>query len=275
MAVTPMDIPLGKDSDYPTTYTPSLLYSMERAESRAAMGISGDLPFVGEDVWTAFELSWLNDKGRPEVAAVRIKVPCTSPCIVESKSVKLYLNSYAQTRFTSITDVLGTLNSDFAIAFRAPVMVELLEVNHLGEAVDQFPGACLDDLDVRITSYQRDPKLLRLEDGDQRVVKETFYTNLFRSVCPVTGQPDWASVMVQYRGRPIVRESLLKYLVSYRCHQAFHETTVEQIYVDLQQRCRPEQLTVFGRFLRRGGIDISPFRSNVEEIAPVMRLSRQ
>lgn len=270
-----MDIPLGKNSEYPTTYTPSLLFSMERAETRSAMGISTELPFGGEDVWTAFELSWLNDKGRPHVAAVRIKVPCTSPCIVESKSVKLYLNSYAQTRFTSVPDVLGTLNSDFAIAFRSPVMVELLDVNHLGEAVDQFPGTCLDDLDVQIDRYERDARLLRLEEGDQRVVKETCYTNLFRSVCPVTGQPDWASVMVQYLGRPIVRESLLKYLVSFRCHQAFHETTVEQIYMDLQERCRPEQLTVFGRFLRRGGIDISPFRSNVEEIAPLTRLARQ
>lgn len=270
-----MDIPPGKGNEYPTTYTPSLLYSIERCENRRAMGIADELPFAGEDVWTAFELSWLNDKGRPAVAAVRIKVPCTSQCIVESKSVKLYLNSYALTRFTSLTDVLGTLNSDFAIAFRAPVMVELLEVNHLGEAVDQFPGNCLDGLDVRITTYERDPTLLGLEEGDQRVVKETFYTNLFRSICPITGQPDWASVMVQYMGRPIVRETLLKYLVSYRCHEAFHETTVEQIFVDLLERCCPEQLTVFGRFLRRGGIDISPFRSNVEEIAPVMRLSRQ
>jgi len=270
-----MDMPLGRHTEYPSTYTPSLLYSIERRANRLAIGITGALPFAGEDVWTAFELSWLNDKGRPEVAAVRIKVPCVSPCIVESKSVKLYLNSYAQTRFTSRTEVLGTLNSDFAVAFRAPVMVELLEVNHLGAAVDQFPGVCLDDLDVRITSYERDPTVLRLEEGEQRVLKETFHTNLFRCICPVTGQPDLASVMIQYRGRPIVRASMLKYLVSFRCHRAFHETTVEQIFMDLQERCRPEQLTVFGRFLRRGGIDISPYRSNVDEIAPVMRLSRQ
>jgi 7-cyano-7-deazaguanine reductase len=273
--VTPMDIPLGKDSEYPSTYTPSLLYSMERRENRAAMGIADALPFGGEDLWTAFEFSWLSNKGRPEVAAVRIKVPCTSPCIVESKSVKLYLNSFAQTRFNSWADVLTALNSDFAIAFRAPIMVELLEVNRLSQPVDQFPGTCLDRLDVSITTYERDPDLLQLEDGDQRVVNETVYTNLFRSICPITGQPDWASVMVQYLGRPIVRESLLKYLVSYRCHPAFHETNVEQIFVDLQACCRPEQLTIFGRFLRRGGIDISPFRSNVEEVAPVMRLSRQ
>ena len=135
--------------------------------------------------------------------------------------------------------------------------------------------ACVSTASTSGSPPTSDPALLRLEDGDQKVVKETVYTDLFRSVCPVTGQPDWASVMVQYLGRPIVRESLLKYLVSYRCHRAFHETTVEQIFVDLQQRCRPEQLTVFGRFLRRGGIDISPFRSNVEDIAPVMRLARQ
>ncbi|MFP6815596.1 MAG: NADPH-dependent 7-cyano-7-deazaguanine reductase QueF [Pseudomonadales bacterium] len=275
MPVSPIDIPLGKDNEYPSTYTPSMLYSMERQEHRSTMGISEALPFGGEDVWTAFELSWLSNKGRPEVAAVRIKVPCTSPCIVESKSVKLYLNSFAQTRFNSWADVLAALNSDFAVAFRAPVMVELLELDRIGQPVDQFPGTCLDRLDINVTTYNRDPTLLQLEDGDQRIVNETLYTNLFRSICPITGQPDWASVMVQYLGRPIVRESLLKYLVSYRCHPAFHETTVEQIFVDLQESCRPEQLTIFGRFLRRGGIDISPFRSNVEEIAPVMRLSRQ
>ena len=270
-----MDIPLGKHIDGPTMYTPSLLYSMQRSDSRTSMGLTSELPFVGEDIWTAYELSWLNDNGRPAVAAVRIKVPCTSRCIVESKSLKLYLNSYAQTRFANIADVLRTLNSDFAIAFRAPVMVELLQVNHLGAAIDQFPGFCLDDLDVQISRYELDPSVLRLEEGDQKVVKETCYTDLFRCVCPVTGQPDWASIMVQYRGPPIVRESLLKYLVSYRLHPAFHETTVEQIYMDLQERCRSEQLTVFGRFVRRGGIDISPFRSNVEEIAPLMRLARQ
>ncbi|MCZ6708984.1 MAG: NADPH-dependent 7-cyano-7-deazaguanine reductase QueF, partial [Gammaproteobacteria bacterium] len=227
MPVTPIDIPLGKDSENPATYMPSLLYSMERHETRATIGISEGLPFGGEDVWTAFELSWLSNKGRPEVAAVRIKVPCTSPCIVESKSAKLYLNSYAQTRFGSWADVLAALNSDFAIAFRAPVMVELLELSRIGQPVDQFPGTCLDRLDIDVTTYERDPTLLRLEEGDERIVNETVYTNLFRSICPITGQPDWASVMVQYLGRPIVRESLLKYLVSYRCHPAFHETTVE------------------------------------------------
>ena len=275
MSAEPIDILLGQTGEYPETYTPSLLRSLDRAEQRERFRLGEELPFSGEDVWTGFELSWLNDKGKPQIAGVRIKVPCTSPCIVESKSLKLYLNSYAQTRFTNATEVLGTLNSDFAIAFRAPVMVELLELGQLAPPADQFPGTCLDNLDVSVDDYERNPLLLRLEEGDERSVRETVYTDLFRSVCPVTGQPDWASVMVEYMGRPIVRESLLRYLISFRCHRAFHETTIEQIFVDLMERCRPNQLTVYGRFLRRGGVDISPFRSNVEDVAPLMRLPRQ
>ena len=276
----PIDLLLGQLSEYPSTYTPSLLRSLDRAEQREAFRLGPELPFTGEDVWTGFELSWLTDKGKPQVAGVRIKVPCTSPCIVESKSLKLYLNSYSQTRFASRTEVLGTLNSDFAIAFRAPVMVELLELGQLVVPADQFPGTCLDGLDVVVEDYERNPKLLRLEDDVERSVsgrsvRETLYTDLFRSICPVTGQPDWASVMVQYAGRPIVRDALLGYLISFRCHRAFHETTVEQIFVDLMDRCKPEQLTVYGRFLRRGGVDINPFRSNVEHVAPLLRLPRQ
>ena len=185
------------------------------------------------------------------------------------------MNSFGQTRFATATEVLGTLNSDFAIAFRAPVMVELLELGQLGVPADQFPGICLDGLDIAVEDYERNPLLLQLEEGVERVVKETVYTDLFRSVCPITGQPDWASIMVRYTGRPIMRESLLRYLVSFRCHRAFHETTVEQIFVDLMDRCRAEQLTVFGRFLRRGGVEICPFRSNVEDVAPLLRLPRQ
>ena len=268
--------PLGKPSEYTDTYTPSLLHSIERSDVRGTMDLTdAALPFQGEDVWMAYELSWLNSRGKPEVSAVRIKVPCSSPCIVESKSFKLYLGSLSQSRFAHRADVLSTLNSDLGIAFQAPVMVELIDLVQIPQIVHQAPGTCLDGLDVKIDCYERSPKLLRLEDGQERVVKETLHTNLFRSVCPVTGQPDFATVVIQYLGRPMTRAALLAYLVSYRTHQAFHEAAVEQLFVDIKARCRPEQLSVSGRFLRRGGIDINPFRSNVDNQLPPLRLARQ
>ncbi|MCZ6856207.1 MAG: NADPH-dependent 7-cyano-7-deazaguanine reductase QueF [Gammaproteobacteria bacterium] len=268
-------LPLGKVARNTGTYTPSLLYAIERANGRDSFDLPENLPFGGEDIWTCYELSWLNERGKPQIAGLRIKVRCTSHCLVESKSLKLYLNSFAQTKFANKTEVLNTLDSDLTVAFRAPVMVELLDNNQLLIANNQFPGTCLDELETEVTHYQREPTLLRLEEGDERMVKETLFSHLFRSLCPVTGQPDWASVMVQYVGRPIVRESLLKYLVSFRNHAAFHEATIEQIFLDLKKYCRCEQLSVLGCFLRRGGIDINPFRSDVEEVAPLLRLPRQ
>jgi 7-cyano-7-deazaguanine reductase len=271
-----LDSPLGKLAEYTATYTPSLLFSIERADARGPMKIDDDaLPFQGEDVWTGYELTWLGERGKPEVSALRIKVPASSPCIVESKSLKLYLGSLAQTRFANRAELLNTLNSDLGLAFRAPVMVELIELAQIPEIVVQPPGICLDGLDVRLSQYERDPDLLQLDEGQERVVKETVHTNLFRSLCPVTGQPDFATIVIQYLGRPIIRTSLLAYLVSYRNHPAFHEATIEQIFVDLEKRCGPDQLSITGRFLRRGGIDISPFRSNIEDQMPLMRLSRQ
>ena len=283
--------PLGKPTEYAATYTPSLLYSIERTQSREAMGVSEpvpgplpsslpsslpfSLPFGGEDVWNAYELSWLNESGKPQVSVVRIHVSCNSPCIVESKSLKLYLNSFSQTRFTSPTEVLSTLNSDLGVAFRAPVMVEMMGLQQIPDIVHQPPGICIDDLEVAVSNYQRTPHLLQLEEGQERVLKESLYSNLFRSLCPVTGQPDFATIIIQYMGRPIVRASLLKYLISFRCHEAFHEATIEQIFLDITDHCRCEQLSVSGRFLRRGGIDINPFRSSIDEQAPELRLPRQ
>ena len=271
-----LDSPLGKQSEYIDTYTPSLLHSIERSAAREPLGLQEDaLPFAGEDVWFCYELTWLGERGKPEVCAMRIKVPANSPCIVESKSVKLYLGSLAQTRFANRSELLNTLNSDLGLAFRAPVMLELMDLPQVPEIVAQPPGICLDGLDVKLTIYERDPSLLALDEGEDRVLKETVHTNLFRSLCPVTGQPDYATVVVRYLGRPISRSSLLAYLVSFRSHQAFHEATVEQMFVDILGACEPEQLSVTGRFLRRGGIDINPFRSNVEDQMPLMRLPRQ
>ncbi len=268
------DLPLGKDSDYPTTYTPSLLRSIDRAQLRATLGIADRLPFQGEDTWNCYEFSWLNAKGRPDVGLVKVRVPCNSGAIVESKSLKLYLNSFSQTVFATRAELLTTLNSDLSLAFRAPVMIDLLDVDQTPEPMVQMPGRSLDDLDVEIEVYHWCPDMLEVDAGAV-TVRQTHHTHLFRSVCPVTGQPDWASIMVQYVGHRIPPESLLRYLVSFRSHAAFHETTIEQIFVDLTQRCAPEHLTVYGRFLRRGGIDINPFRSTDESASTSMRLVRQ
>ncbi len=273
-SVVPDDVPLGKTSGYPTTYTPSLLRSIERATMRAALGVKGRLPFYGQDTWNCFEFSWLNAKGRPETRIVKVEVPCNSAAIVESKSMKLYLNSFAQTVFDTPPELLTTLNSDLALAFRTPVIIELLSVDQSPAPVARLPGRSLDNIDVDCEVYHWCPDLLEVEAGAV-TVRETIHTNLFRCVCPVTGQPDWASVMVQYVGHRIPPTALLRYLVAFRNHAAFHEATIEQIFVDLTQRCAPEQLTVYGRFLRRGGIDINPFRSTDQTAAPSVRLNRQ
>jgi len=268
------DLPLGKDVEYPTTYTPSLLRSIDRAKLRTSLGATVVPAFHGEDTWNCYEFSWLNPKGRPDVAVVKLRVGCNSAAIVESKSLKLYLNSFAQTVFATRAEVLTTLNSDLSIAFRAPVIIDLLDVEQAAEPVGQLPGKSLDDLDVDVEVYHWCPDLLDIEAGAV-TVRQAFHTNLFRCICPVTHQPDWASVLVQYVGHRISAESLLRYLVSFRHHAAFHEATIEQIFIDIMQRCAPEHLTVYGRFLRRGGIDINPYRSTDESSAPQVRLLRQ
>lgn len=266
--------PLGQPTDYPTTYTPSLLHSMNRDMARAKVGVTDVQALRGEDVWTGYEFSWLNMQGKPMVAGLRLRVPCQSAAIVESKSVKLYLGSFTQTRFESLADVQRTLDQDITLAFRSPVLLELLELVHLNSTAPELPGTCLDDLDVRTDVYEHDPSLLHRDDSDV-TVHETLHTHLFRSLCPVTAQPDWASVIVEYTGEPINRAALLKYLISYRTHQAFHETTIEQIYSDIKARCAPERLSVYGRFQRRGGLDINPFRSDFSDTAPLWRTPRQ
>jgi len=268
------DAPLGRETEYPSSYTPSLLHAIDRSTARANAGVVQAQELHGEDLWAGYEFSWLDTQGKPAVACLRIRVPCQSAAIVESKSVKLYLNSFAQTKFESRPAVLRTLDADLALAFRSPVMVELIELSQLAAPVHELPGVCLDELDIRASIYQRDPELLRTE-GANVTVRESLYTHLFRSLCPVTAQPDWASILVEYSGMPIEREALLKYLISYRTHQAFHETTIELIHGDIRAVCAPERLTVYGRFQRRGGLDINPFRSTHEDSAPLYRLVRQ
>ena len=273
-----VESPLGKEVAYVATYTPSLLHSIPRAEARSTLrGLpidSAAQPFHGEDVWTCYELSWLSPQGGPRGAILRVQVPATSQAIVESKSLKLYLNSFAQTRFANNAEVQKTLDSDLTLAFRSPVMIELSEPDALTNAATGLPGECLDDLEVAVEQFTLNPDLLGRPESETHVHK-TWHSHLFRSLCPVTGQPDWASLLVEYAGPKVATENIYRYLVSYREHAGFHEAAIEQIFLDLQQAYHPTSLSVYGRFLRRGGIDINPYRSTHPGPAPELRVARQ
>ncbi|MDZ7852272.1 MAG: NADPH-dependent 7-cyano-7-deazaguanine reductase QueF [Halomonas sp.] len=266
--------PLGREAAYPEHYDAGLLFPIPRATNRAPLGIEeGALPFVGEDEWHAFEVSWLNEKGKPLVAVARFRLPADSPNLIESKSWKLYLNGFNQTRFESRAQVIDTLISDLSLAAGAAVSVELFDVDHEALAPRRLPGECIDDLDIEVADYAPSNKHLRVVD---EIVEETLYSHLLKSNCPVTGQPDWGSVLIRYRGPRIEREGLLRYLIGYRQHQDFHEHCVEHIFTDLMTRARPERLLVLARYVRRGGLDISPWRATPGEHPPEpLRLARQ
>lgn len=262
-------------TEYVTTYMPSLLESVGRSNQRQTLGIADDaLPFKGMDVWNAYEFSWLNSKGKPEVAVAQLQIPGKSAQIIESKSLKLYLGSYSGTPFGHRNEVIQTLESDLTLAAQAPVGVSLLtpeQVQH--EGMGQFTGTNLDNLDIEIDEYYWNPDFLELESST--IVRESVYTHLFKSLCPMTGQPDYASVLVQYNGNSISHEGLLRYLVSYREHAEFAEQVTERIFVDIMNRCAPERLAVSARYTRRGGIDINAHRTHEEALPPEVRLWRQ
>lgn len=270
------NLPLGQQTDYISTYTPSLLCDIPRQIGRKELAIDSEkLPFHGVDIWNAYEISWLDSKGKPVVAVAEFQIPCSSPLIVESKSLKLYLNSYNQTRFNSKHEVLRTLESDLSVLVRAPVLVKVRSESQFShDVVGELPGVCIDNLDVDIDCYRVNPTLLSLDEIPVKSV-ESLYSHLLKSNCPVTNQPDWASVVVQYTGPKMDRASLLKYIISYRDHSEFHEQCVERMFMDILKHCKPENLTVYARYVRRGGIDINPFRSNYEEPLPNIRLFRQ
>lgn len=266
--------PLGRESAYPEHYDAGLLFPIPRQANRTPLGLDdAALPFEGEDEWHAFELSWLDAKGKPIVAVARFRLPADSPSLIESKSWKLYLNGFNQTRFDSREAVIDTLERDLAQAAGAPVAVALFGVEDDALMPRALPGECLDDLDVSIEHYTPTPELI--EVGEE-AVEETLHSHLLKSNCPVTGQPDWGSVLIRYRGPRLEREALLKYLISYRQHQDFHEHCVEHLFVDLMARARPERLLVMARYVRRGGLDISPWRGTPGERPPTpLRLARQ
>jgi 7-cyano-7-deazaguanine reductase len=266
--------PLARAATYPERLDAGLLFPVDRAPQREELGFGAALPFGGVDLWTAYELSWLDAAGKPEAAIATLVVPADSPRIVESKSVKLYLAGFNLTRFAVPADVVATLSGDLSRAVGAAVEVTLAPP-HGTAAMQQaeFAGACLDALPLAIDDYLPVPAALAAAEPQ---CEESLHTRLFRSVCPVTGQPDYACVQVRYRGPRIDRAGLLRYLVSYRRHPGFHEHCVERIFADVWRRCAPAALSVYARFTRRGGIDINPWRSSEGDRPPVhVRTARQ
>lgn len=254
--------PLGKPAAYGGDYDPGLLFPIARQPKRDELGISGTLPFFGIDIWNAYELSWLNLRGKPQIALATVTVPADSPNMVESKSFKLYLNSLNQTRLAGPEALLELLRADLALVLGAPAQVKLtLPEDFAALKMGELGGLLLDRLDIEVDSYAPQPDLLRADHAEP-LVEETLVSHLLKSNCLVTGQPDWASVQIRYVGTPIDQEHLLKYLIGFRQHQEFHEQCVERIFMDLLRRCKPQKLAVYARYTRRGGIDINPWRSN-------------
>ncbi len=252
--------PLGRTVTYQDQYAPELLVSIPRAANRSVLGITQAIPFSGSDRWTGYELSWLNQQGKPEAALLLLEVSCDSTCLIESKSLKLYLNSFNQTQCEDQHAVKACLQKDLSNAAQGEVSVTLQSLSECeGRAWGSFQGQCLDALDVNCTVYTVDPSLLTNRTGD--VISETLFTHLFKSNCFVTGQPDWASVAVHYKGQPIDYIGLFKYWVSYRQHNEFHEMCVERMFTDILRICQPQALCVEACFTRRGGLDINPWRA--------------
>lgn len=265
---------LGQNSSYITEYSPDLLEVFPRSDKRDEINIHGPLPFFGEDIWNLYEISWLNPKGKPMVAIGECRVPCASPNLIESKSFKLYLNSFNQTVFSSLQEVADVIQKDLSEVCGAPVAVMLTEPK---DAVDSLysglPGKSIDALDIACTRYEPQPDTLKTNDC---IVTEILTSDLLKSNCLVTGQPDWGSVQITYTGPQICRESLLQYIVGFREHNEFHEQCVERIFIDILNTCKPSELTVYARYTRRGGLDINPYRSTQSAaVCPNIRLIRQ
>ena len=267
---------LGKTTAYRDTYDASLLQGVPRSLNRDPLGLKADsLPFHGGDIWTLYELSWLNARGLPQVAVGHVELDYTSVNLVESKSFKLYLNSFNQTRFESWEAVQRTLERDLSACAQGKVTVALYRIDELeGQPIAHFHGTCIDDQEIEIDNYQFDTAWLE-NAASGNLVEETLVSHLLKSNCLITHQPDWGSVQIQYRGAKIDREKLLRYLVSFRNHNEFHEQCVERIFNDILHFCQPDTLSVYARYTRRGGLDINPWRSNGDFVPAIGRLVRQ
>ena len=259
---TPDQSPLGKSSAYQSQYAPELLFPIARQQKRDELGLSGTLPFFGVDIWNAYELSWLNMRGKPQVAIATVTAPADSPNIIESKSFKLYLNSFNQTRLAGPDALLALLRDDLSNGFGAPVHVTLSHPEDFGSIkMGELEGTLLDRLDIEVDAYSPAPQLLKANHEDAPV-EETLVSHLLKSNCLVTGQPDWGTVQIRYVGPQIDQEGLLKYLIGFREHNEFHEQCVERIFMDVLRQCQPSKLAVYARYTRRGGLDINPWRAN-------------
>jgi 7-cyano-7-deazaguanine reductase len=285
---SPEQSQLGKASAYADEYDASLLFPIARAGKREEIDVSAQAPFFGADMWTAYELSWLNLRGKPQVALAQVVVPCETPNIIESKSFKLYLNSFNNSRFADASAVLALLRRDLSeAAWRGAVLpatasappsigVKLLLPDLFDrEPLQELDGLSLDRLDIECNRYTPAPDLLSA-NADEASVTEVLTSHLLKSNCLVTGQPDWGSVQISYSGPSIDQEGLLRYLVSFRNHNEFHEQCVERIFMDIWRRCKPAKLAVYARYTRRGGLDINPFRTSYPQaLPPAVRTARQ
>ncbi|MFB0912070.1 MAG: NADPH-dependent 7-cyano-7-deazaguanine reductase QueF [Glaciecola sp.] len=269
---------LGKIVEYAKEYDNSLLQPVPRSLSRDSIKLPKQLPFHGTDIWNGYELSWLNTKGKPQVAILRCEVPITSPNLIESKSFKLYLNSLNQSQFSNVDEVTQVLSEDLSNCAGENVTVQVIPSTQFDSIeFGHFSGLCIDDLDIQIDDFDITPELLKLNPSTKTdgTCSETLVSHLLKSNCLITNQPDWGSILIKYTGSQISHEGLLRYLISFRQHNEFHEQCVERIFYDILQQCKPQKLTVYARYTRRGGLDINPFRSNFEAPYQDARLARQ
>jgi 7-cyano-7-deazaguanine reductase len=264
--------PLGKKSEYVSSYDPAQLCPIPRVKSWEKYGYDSS-PYFGVDVWNAYEISWLNSNGLPQVAIGEFIVPLGSPNLIESKSFKLYLNSLNQTKIENPEGLLEILETDLTGCAGDSVKAKLHSIKNKQDLLSEPEGKCLDDMDIKIDIYNRDASILRVENSP--VHGEQLYSHLLKTNCPVTGQPDWGSIFIEYSGKQIEQTSLLKYIVSYRGECDFHEQCVENIFLDIMKTCQPDELSVYARYLRRGGLDINPYRSTNKQIPDNIRLIRQ
>ena len=260
------EILLGKDVKYKDFYDNSLLFPIKRSLNRNKIIIQSELPFNGYDLWNCYELSWLNLKGKPEVRILHFVISANSEYLIESKSIKLYLNSFNNTKFTNEIQVLDLITKDLSSVSGLSVEVSMHPLDYYQkQPLSLFEGILLDEIDVEIFDYEVNSDLLKIDfNSTDNVIEETLYSNLLKSNCLVTNQPDWASVQIKYKGRKINHASLLKYLISYRNHNGFHEDCIEHIFIDILENCKPQELTIYAKYTRRGGVDINPFRTNLK-----------
>ena len=258
-------LPLGQTTQYPDQYDPGLLYPIPRSENRLKLGLKEGqaLPFVGVDIWNAFELSWLNQKGKPQIALAEFQIPADSPKMIESKSFKLYLNSLNNARFENENEVRERLLADLSAVAGSKITARIQANDVIAKkGMQEMGGVLLDRLDIEIDPHiPADPNLLGVNE-DFGPIEQCLVSHLLKSNCPVTGQPDWASVQIRYQGRPILEEGLLRYLIGFRQLGEFHEHCVETIFSDIKRQCKPDKLSVYARYTRRGGLDINPFRTD-------------